>query len=48
MNCSDADTALRAFLPAFPAAHDIEVSGAALEDAFLQLTADTADEGTNA
>jgi len=48
MNCSDADTALRAFLPAFPAAHDIEVSGAALEDAFLQLTADTADEETNA
>jgi ABC-2 type transport system ATP-binding protein len=44
LNCSDADTALRAFLPAFPAAHDIEVSGAALEDAFLQLTADTADE----
>jgi ABC-2 type transport system ATP-binding protein len=43
LNCSDADTALRAFLPAFPAAHDIEVSGAALEDAFLQLTADTAD-----
>ncbi|HEU5005525.1 MAG TPA: ABC transporter ATP-binding protein [Jatrophihabitantaceae bacterium] len=48
LNCSDADTALRAFLPAFPAAHDIEVSGAALEDAFLQLTADTADEETNA
>jgi ABC-2 type transport system ATP-binding protein len=48
LNCSDADTVLRAFLPAFPAAHDIEVSGAALEDAFLQLTADTADEETNA
>lgn len=41
LNCNDADTALRAFLPAFPAAHDIEVSGAALEDAFLQLTAAT-------
>ena len=48
LNCSDADTALRAFLPAFPAAHDIEVSGAALEDAFLQLTADTADEEVTA
>jgi ABC-2 type transport system ATP-binding protein len=48
LNCSDADTALRAFLPAFPAAHDIEVSGAALEDAFLQLTAETADEEVSA
>jgi ABC-2 type transport system ATP-binding protein len=48
LNCSDADTALRAFLPAFPAADDIEVSGAALEDAFLQLTAETADEEVSA
>jgi ABC-2 type transport system ATP-binding protein len=44
LSCADSDSALRALLPAFPAARDIEVSGAALEDAFLQLTADTATE----
>ncbi len=44
LSCTDSDTALRAFLPAFPGARDIEVSGAALEDAFLQLTADPATE----
>jgi ABC-2 type transport system ATP-binding protein len=44
INCSNSDTALRAFLPAFPAAHDIEVAGAGLEEAFLQLTADTEEE----
>jgi ABC-2 type transport system ATP-binding protein len=40
LTCSDSDVALRAFLPAFPGAHDIEVTGAGLEEAFLQLTAD--------
>jgi ABC-2 type transport system ATP-binding protein len=40
LNCSDSDLALRALLPAFPAARDIEVSGAGLEEAFLQLTGD--------
>jgi ABC-2 type transport system ATP-binding protein len=43
LNCSDSDRALRAFLPAFPGARDIEVSGAGLEEAFLQLTGDAAD-----
>jgi ABC-2 type transport system ATP-binding protein len=38
LNCSDSDAALRAMLPAFPSAHDIEVTGAGLEEAFLQLT----------
>jgi ABC-2 type transport system ATP-binding protein len=38
MNCSDSDLALRAFLAAEPAARDIEVTGAGLEEAFLQLT----------
>jgi ABC-2 type transport system ATP-binding protein len=47
LNCSDSDTALRALLPAFPAARDIEVSGAGLEEAFLQLTADAANEETS-
>jgi ABC-2 type transport system ATP-binding protein len=41
INCSDSDVALRAFLPAYPAARDIEVSGAGLEEAFLQLTSDS-------
>jgi ABC-2 type transport system ATP-binding protein len=38
INCSDSDAALRAFLAAEPAARDIEVTGAGLEEAFLQLT----------
>jgi ABC-2 type transport system ATP-binding protein len=38
LNCSDSDQALRAFLPAFALARDIEVSGAGLEEAFVQLT----------
>jgi ABC-2 type transport system ATP-binding protein len=41
VNCSDSDAALRAFLPAFPSAHDVEVTGAGLEEAFLRLTGDT-------
>jgi ABC-2 type transport system ATP-binding protein len=41
LNCSDSDAALRALLPAYPQARNIEVSGAGLEDAFLQLTSDT-------
>ena len=40
LNCSDSDAALRALLPAFPDARDIEVSGAGLEEAFLHLTAE--------
>jgi ABC-2 type transport system ATP-binding protein len=38
LSCADSDAALRALLPAYPAARDIEVRGAALEDAFVQLT----------
>ena len=40
LSCSDSDAALRALLPAFPEARDIEVTGAGLEEAFLQLTGD--------
>jgi ABC-2 type transport system ATP-binding protein len=40
INCSDSDTALRALLAGFPQARDIEVTGAGLEEAFLQLTTD--------
>jgi ABC-2 type transport system ATP-binding protein len=36
--CSDSDAALRALLAAEPAARDIEVGGADLEDAFVALT----------
>ncbi|MGH8960986.1 MAG: ABC transporter ATP-binding protein [Jatrophihabitantaceae bacterium] len=38
LNCTDSDVALRALLPAYPAARDIEVTGAGLEEAFMQLT----------
>ena len=39
LTCADSDTAIRALLSAFPEARDIEISGAGLEQAFLQLTA---------
>ena len=35
---TDSDAALRALLSTQPAAHDVEVAGADLEDAFLTLT----------
>jgi len=44
LTCADADTALRGLLPAYPAMHDIEVRGAGLDEAFLQLTTDTTAE----
>jgi ABC-2 type transport system ATP-binding protein len=37
--CRRPDEALRALLDQYPHAHDIEVKGAALEDAFIELTA---------
>jgi ABC-2 type transport system ATP-binding protein len=37
--CRRPDDALRALLDQYPRAHDIEVKGAALEDAFVELTA---------
>ncbi len=39
LTCHRPDEALRAFLDQYPHAHDIEVKGAALEDAFVELTA---------
>ncbi|MDP9118384.1 MAG: ABC transporter ATP-binding protein [Actinomycetota bacterium] len=47
LHCSNSDSALRALLPAFPSAHDIEVKGAGLEEAFMQLTADATTEGVS-
>ena len=36
--CSDSDAAIRALLATYPDARDIEITGAGLEEAFLQLT----------
>jgi ABC-2 type transport system ATP-binding protein len=44
LSCGDSDAALRAFLSTYPAARDIEVRGAGLEDAFLELVAEDQDE----
>ena len=38
--CSDSDRAVRALLERFPAARDLEITGAGLEEAFLQLTSE--------
>jgi ABC-2 type transport system ATP-binding protein len=38
--CTDSDAAVRALLVAYPGAHDIEIAGAGLEEAFIELTAD--------
>jgi ABC-2 type transport system ATP-binding protein len=37
--CSDSDAAIRALVAAYPGAHNIEIGGGSLEDAFLELTA---------
>jgi ABC-2 type transport system ATP-binding protein len=38
LTCTDSDAALRALLPVYPAARDVEVSAHGLEDAFVALT----------
>jgi ABC-2 type transport system ATP-binding protein len=38
LQCRDADTAIRALLAAYPAAHDLEIRGAGLEEAYFELT----------
>jgi ABC-2 type transport system ATP-binding protein len=40
--CNDSDAALRALLACFPDAHDIEISAAGLEEAFIALTTEGA------
>ena len=40
LNCSDSDATLHELLAAFPEIRDIEVRGAGLEEAFLELTLD--------
>jgi ABC-2 type transport system ATP-binding protein len=44
LTCSDSDSALRALLAAYPEAVDIEVRGAGLEEAFLELTGDASNQ----
>ena len=44
LNCSDSDLAVRALLEAFPTIRDLEITGAALEAAFLQLTTSNGDQ----
>src|SRR5579862_333087 len=46
LSCSDSDIAIRALLAAFPDVRDIEIRGAGLEEAFIQLT--TAEEEVTA
>jgi ABC-2 type transport system ATP-binding protein len=40
MRCMDSDRAIRALLERYPSARDIEITGAGLEEAFLELTSD--------
>jgi ABC-2 type transport system ATP-binding protein len=44
LRCVDSDAALRALLGGYPQVRDIEVTGARLEQAFLQLTGDDTEE----
>ncbi len=44
LRCSDSDAAIRALLVDHDQARDIEITGAALEDAFLELTSDPGDD----
>ena len=38
LTCSDSDAAIRALLPRYPDARDIEIATGGLEQAFLHLT----------
>ena len=44
LTCAASDLTLRALLSRFPAARDIEVAGAGIEEAFMALTADDNDD----
>ena len=46
LRCTDSDAAIRALLHDYPAARDIEIASARLEEAFLQLTSGPDDEAT--
>ncbi len=40
LRCADSDRAIRALLERYPSVRDIEIAGAGLEEAFLELTSD--------
>jgi ABC-2 type transport system ATP-binding protein len=40
LRCSDSDRAIRAVLDRYPSMRDVEITGAGLEDAFLELTSE--------
>ena len=44
LRCSDSDATIRVLLERYPTARDIEITGAGLEEAFLELTAEPADQ----
>ena len=44
LTCADSDLTIRALLAAYPGARDIEIVAAGLEQAFLTLTADAAED----
>ena len=44
LRCGDSDATIRALLPLYPQARDIEITGAGLEEAFLELTGGEDDE----
>jgi len=43
LRCTDSDAAIRALVQDYAAARDIEIAGAGLEEAFLELTTEPAD-----
>ncbi len=47
LTCSDSDAAIRALLTGFSGARDIEIVGAGLEEAFLELTRDDEEDGVS-
>jgi ABC-2 type transport system ATP-binding protein len=47
LNCPNSDSVLRILLDRYPDARDIEVRGAGLEEAFLDLTGDDEEGGAN-
>jgi ABC-2 type transport system ATP-binding protein len=44
LSCTDSDAAIRALLAAYPGARDIEIAAAGLEEAFLELTGEGAED----
>ncbi|MGH2894425.1 MAG: ABC transporter ATP-binding protein, partial [Solirubrobacteraceae bacterium] len=46
LSCSDSDQAVRALLQAYPLVRDLEITGGALEDAFVALTSEPDAERT--